>query len=303
MDIIPDKACPVQSLKTAWYSPYVAHVDILRLDILHPVISGNKWYKLKHNIAHALEYGYNSILTFGGAYSNHLVAAAAVAKAYNIKSIGIVRGLHAKANLTATLQACTGYGMELHFVSREDYDRKTETGWLEQLSLQYNAPFIVPEGGANEWGRAGAAEIAMQIPGHYTHICVSVGSGTTMAGLINALPADKIVYGYVPMKGGSYMYGEIVDVAGAATPINMQVFDDWHFGGFGKWNDELLGFMNGFHKEHEIPLDIIYTGKMMYGLREQIHGRFFPPDASILCIHTGGLQGNALVKEKLIFKT
>lgn len=301
MDIIPNEACTIQKLEPEWYNPYVARVDMLRLDMLHPVISGNKWFKLKYNMAHAQEQGYSSILTFGGAYSNHLIAAAAGAKAYGITATAIVRGLHAKDELTPTLQACRDYGMELHFVSREDYNKKEDVAWLDELSVRYDHPFIIPEGGANKWGRAGVGDIASQIPANYTHICVSIGSGTTMAGLRNALNSDKIVLGYAPMKGGTYLADEVAAVVDADKNSHMQVFDNWHFGGFGKWNEDLLHFMNDFHSQHAIPLDVVYTAKMMYGIEEQILSGYFPPDAAILCIHTGGLQGNATVKGKLIY--
>lgn len=301
MAIMPNDNCPIQPLDPLWFQPYVQQVAMLRLDMLHPVVSGNKWYKLKYNMAHALSLGCDAVLTFGGAWSNHLIATAAAARAAGLKSIAIIRGLHGQDDITPTLASCHEYGMELVFVSKEEYKLKDDPQYLNTLSATYPSAFIIPEGGANEWGRAGAGSISHQVPTYYTHICLSVGSGTTLAGLRNALAASVTVYGYVPMKRGIYMREEIEPTLHPAQNINWQLFDDWHFGGFGKRNEELISFMNSFYDMHRIPLDIIYTGKMMYGIKQQLAAGFFPADARMLCIHTGGLQGNVSVKDKLLF--
>lgn len=299
MDTIPNREPFIQPLNADWYRPYVAALDMLRLDVVHPVVSGNKWYKLKHNLQHALEEGYKSVLTFGGAYSNHLVAAAAAAKQYRLRSIGIVRGTYAQKSITPTLQDCVAYGMELQFVSREEYAMKEEGDYLLQLSQQFDLPYIIPEGGANEYGRIGCEEITSFINDKYTHICLAVGTGTSFCGVANALPADTNVYGYAPMKGGDYL-NEIIDIY-LDKRLNKRIYADWHFGGFGKWTDELIGFMNEFYRTNEIPLDMVYTGKMMAGIQQQLQQQVFPADARILCIHTGGLQGNASIQQSLIY--
>ena len=270
---------------------------MLQLDVLHPVISGNKWYKLKYNIEYALNNGYQAVLTFGGAYSNHLVATAAAAKVYGLKSIGIVRGSYTE--LSPTLHDCISYGMELQFVSREDYKRKTDAAWLESLIHKYNDPFIIPEGGANEQGRSGSEEIVSCIPEDITHVCVSVGTGTTFAGIRNGLPVNKMLYGYAPMKGGIYLKGETIQYLKPGQDANWQFFDDWHFGGFGKWTNELVDFMNAFYSINHIPLDMVYTAKMMFGIKEQLQSGFFPSNARVCCIHTGGLQGNSSIAHLL----
>lgn len=299
MATIPEFDPTIQTLTPEWYQHKVDGVDMLRLDIIHPVVSGNKWYKLKHNIAYAQENKYDTILSFGGAYSNHLVATAAAAKQYNIKSIGIVKGTYAAGKLTSTLHDCINYGMLLEFVSHEDYAKKSTPAYLEKLCIKYNNPLIIPEGGANEWGREGSGEITHYIHDEYTHLCVSVGTGTTLIGLRNTLPNHVIVQGYAPMKGGVYLQHEIEKHVIPTLRKSCMLFDNWHFGGFGKWNDDLIEFMNSFYKTHDIPLDIVYTSKMMSGVRDQILSGFFPEDAKILCIHSGGLQGNVTVKEKL----
>ncbi len=291
----------IQSLHKDWYTPHVQAIDMLRLDAVHPVVSGNKWYKLKYNLQYAQLNGYISILTFGGAYSNHLVATAAAAQLSGIKAIGIVRGNYATDNLTPTLQQCMNHGMQLHFVSREEYDKKEDKTYLQDLAMQFNNPFIIPEGGNNEWGRKGTEEIASYIPSHYTHICISVGTGTTLAGTRAALPLQQQVLGYVPMKNGIYLKQEIDKHLEPEQRAAYQLFDNWHCGGFGKTNDELLSFMNSFYKINHIPLDIVYTGKMMLGIQQQLQQGYFASGDRILCIHTGGLQGNTSVKDRLVY--
>jgi 1-aminocyclopropane-1-carboxylate deaminase len=301
MDTIPDKDPEISPLNPTWYQRYVKRIDMLRLDLVHPVVSGNKWYKLKLNIEHALANNNKCILTFGGAYSNHLIATAAAAQQFGLRSTGIVKGLYAKEALTPTLQACERYGMQLVFVSNEKYAQKNNAAYLKELSNRYDRPFIIPEGGANEWGRQGCETIANYIDNTYSHVCVSVGTGTTFIGLRNALPAKVKLNGYVPMKNGAYLTRELRQYISASSDDNWKLFDEWHCGGFGKWNFELIEFMNTFYKLHQVPLDIIYTGKMMYGIQQQLQRGDFPNNATILCIHSGGLQGNDSVKQRLIY--
>lgn len=277
-----------------------AHIDMLRLDLLHPVVSGNKWYKLQPNLEAALAQGYTCLLSFGGAYSNHLVATAAAAKAAGLQSVGIVRGTYAQQNLTPTLSDCKQFGMQLEFVSREDYDKKDDPGFLQGLALRYEA-YIVPEGGANEAGRSGAAAIARLIPQGYDYVCTAVGTGTTLIGLRNALPEDVQLFGFVPMKGGNYLEATIRQHILPPKDKSWQLTDEFHFGGFGKHNSELLQFMNRFYELNMLPLDVVYTAKMMYGIEQLLQRHYFPPGSKVLCIHSGGLQGNVSVQERLVY--
>ncbi|MBA3828969.1 MAG: pyridoxal-phosphate dependent enzyme [Taibaiella sp.] len=298
MDIINEGACIVQPLSPGWYNNRVAGIDMLRLDAIHPIISGNKWFKLKLNIAHALKEGSKGVLTFGGAYSNHLVATAAAARENNLSSVGIVRGLHHQHQPTDTLLKCVAYGMQLKYITIQEYRHKTDEEWLIALSAQYADHIIIPEGGANEEGRMGAGEIAQHIPACYTHICLPVGTGTTLAGIRNALPEAQEIIGFAPLKGGDYLNEALRPFIHKA---NWHITDRWHLGGFGKHGDELITFMNDFYGINKIPLDIIYTGKMMVGLHAMVAENYFSPDAHILCIHTGGLQGNTSVSERLCY--
>lgn len=296
MDITLNEHPQIQPLNKEWYRGKVAQLDMLRLDEIHPVISGNKWYKLKYNVEQLEKKGYKGVLTFGGAYSNHLIATAATAYQYGLKSVGVVRGEELVNKLSPTLEQCKSYGMELIFISRSEYRRKTEAEYLGLLQEKYNELYIVSEGGANEWGRLGANEIGEMVPNDYTHVCVSVGTGTTMAGIANVV--DATVLGYAPMKGGRYLKESLKEWVRRS---GLELFDSWHFGGFGKHKPELINFMNEFYKVNRIPLDIVYTAKMMYGVNEQLANGFFPIDAKLLCIHTGGLQGNISVSGQLGF--
>lgn len=301
MATIPEKEPFIQALQPSWYQPYVECVDMLRLDTIHPVVSGNKWYKLKHNIQYAIDNRYKSLLTFGGAYSNHLIATAATAREYGMHCIGIIRGVHSIDTITDTLKDCKEYGMQLEMVSREDYAQKNTPQYIEQLSSAFNQPFIIPEGGANELGRVGSSEITQYIPESYTHVCISVGTGTTLMGIRASLPITTKVFGYTPMKRGSYLKKDIDRHIEQKLHETYTLFDNWHCGGFGKHTKELIDFMNTFYTINQIPLDMVYTAKMMMGIEEQLKSGYYPNEARILCIHTGGLQGNNSVKHLLTY--
>jgi len=299
MDIIDERLAVIQPLNKFWYKNKVAALDMLRLDLLHPVISGNKWFKLRLNIAHAVDHGFRTIVTPGGGYSNHLIATAYAAKRFGIKCVGVVRGKYDV--LTPTLKACKDAGMELLFTTQEDYRNRHEPDWAKHIVSHFDEIFMIPEGGANEWGRAGAGLLSRFIDHSYTHIAVSVGTGTTLIGLRNKIGEEQQLLGFVPMKKGTYLEGYIGGHVAEGKNKNWRLFDDWHLGGFGKWNDELLVFMNDFYRENNIPLDIVYTSKMIYGISDLLTNNFFSSCDRILCIHTGGLQGNSSVEGSLCY--
>jgi 1-aminocyclopropane-1-carboxylate deaminase len=291
-DLLPAPGkVPVVPVGTEGTAQRGVRLDMLRLDLVDEMVSGNKWFKLIRNLQ-AAAGRHAAVLTFGGAWSNHLVATAAAAARSGFGSIGVVRGLHAAEHLTPTLQRCVELGMQLHFVSRADYAQRGDPAFLAALQQRYDHPFIVPEGGANREGREGAALIARYIDPGYTDICVSVGSGTTLAGLRMALPATQRITGFAPMKGGRYLEQQIAGWLPPARHQNWRIIDAYHFGGFGKMPELLEIFMREFHEHHSIPLDRVYTAKMMYGVLDLLQQDYFPPGAKILCIHTGGLQGN-----------
>lgn len=281
----------VQDLK-GFASVATIQVQMLRLDAIHPIISGNKWYKLKHNIQEALQQEAKGVLTFGGAFSNHLIATAAAAFHSGLASVGVVRGISAPDKLKPVLQQCTEYGMQLQFVTREEYAQKSEFSFQQQLLLQFPQYFIIPEGGANHAGRKGAGEIATLIPADVSHVLLSVGSATTFIGLRNALPPEQQLLGFAPMKGGVYLKETIEQYLLPHHTKNWQLTDDFHFGGFGKITPGMIDFMNDFRQQYGFELDRVYTAKMMMGLQQKLEEGFFAKGSKILCIHSGGLTGN-----------
>ncbi len=274
-------------------------LGILRLDLLHPVISGNKWFKLKENIHSALSLGYSTVLTFGGAWSNHLVATAAAAQAAGLKAIGMVRGLHADAATSATLQECRDLGMQLQPLSREDYNRKEDAALLASLDSQYGHPYIIPEGGNNAAGIQGSGAIANYIPADATLVTLAIGTGTTFCGIRQRLAQPCSMLGFPVMKGGDYLQQEIS--ARIPQAGNWQLDSRYHFGGFARHRPELIDFMNDFYEKHQVPLDFVYTAKMMWGLLDRIRNDGLAEHRHIIAIHTGGLQGNRSIKDQLRF--
>jgi len=275
-------------------------IDMLRLDNIHPEISGNKWFKLKENIRIAQSLQHTTLLTFGGAWSNHLIATAAAAWHLQLNSIGIVRGWHGEQQPSPTLQRCRTYGMQLHFVSREEYARKNDPEYLLHLQKTFGKCYIIPEGGNNEAGVDGAADIASCIPADTDLVTVAVGSGTTCCGLRNGLPKNTAVMGFAVMKNGSYLT-ENMKTYIHPEQTNWTLHPDYHFGGFARHDHMLIAFMNDFFKKYQIPLDKIYTAKMMAGVFDLLNKKQIKAPAKIVCIHTGGLQGNDSIRDQLIY--
>ena len=276
-------------------------VDVLRLDLLHPVISGNKWFKLKECINAAKAESKTTLLTYGGVYSNHLVATAAAASINGLKSIGIVRGEEPK-NLSHTLLAAKSYGMSLHFVSREDYRAKVLPRSLYE-SCDISKSYIINEGGYGLPGKGGAMTILQQHDvSAYTHILTAVGTGTTLAGLVAAALPHQHVIGIPVLKGAFSLQQEIKALLLPEKQDGFTLFWDYHFGGYAKYNAALLLFMNRFYEQAQIPTDFVYTGKAFYAALDLIARAYFPSGAKILLVHTGGLQGNvSLKKGELVF--
>lgn len=267
-------------------------VSMLRLDAIHPIVSGNKWYKLKYNLHQAKVAGKEALISFGGAYSNHLIACAAAAHSMSWPSIGIVRGEQDEVNLNPVLAQCRAYGMQLHFVTRAAYAQRNTNGFQAYWQALYPHAWLVPEGGANTLGRLGAALIYQFIPSSITDIVLSVGSGTTMAGIAQALAPHQRIWGFAPMKGGAYLLDEIKPYISSVQYNQCHLIDRFHFGGFGKMPIAVTEFMQVFEQNYGFALDRIYTAKMMMGLRQLIAEGVFPTSSKILCIHTGGLTGN-----------
>jgi len=266
-------------------------LDVLRLDKIHPVISGNKWFKLKYHLDNYNAANYKGILTFGGAWSNHIVATACACHLQKIKSIGIIRG-EKPAQFSAMLIEAIKYGMDLKFISRESYGQKESKEFLVTITNDFPDYYVIPEGGAGKEGEKGASEILQHANGKkYTHIVCAVGTGTMFNGILSSVAANQQVLGIVVLKG----WKEKDENAG-------KLFYNYHFGGYAKYDSTLIDFMNEFYTFTNIPTDFVYTGKLAYAISDLIKKDQLAPDSKILMIHSGGLQGNtSLQKGSLIF--
>jgi 1-aminocyclopropane-1-carboxylate deaminase len=270
---------------------------IRREDLIHPFVSGNKFRKLKYNLLEAKNQNETTLLTFGGAFSNHIAATAFAGKQHNFKTIGIIRGeeLESKADENPTLKFAKECGMQLKFVSREDYKLKDSEGFIEKLKQKLGSFYLIPEGGTNDLAVKGCGEILNDADTVYDSICVAVGTGGTISGLINsAFPHQKIL-GFPALKGDFLQK----DIRKFAQGQNWELISDYHFEGYGKISNELIEFINTFYQETKIPLDPIYTGKLVFGVIDLINKNYFPENSKILIIHTGGIQGIAGMNLKL----
>ncbi|MBC7748184.1 MAG: 1-aminocyclopropane-1-carboxylate deaminase/D-cysteine desulfhydrase [Methylotenera sp.] len=276
-----------QKLKTLF--PNSISVQIKREDLIHPFVSGNKFRKLKYNLLQAKAENQKTLLTFGGAFSNHIAAVAFAGNERGFKTIGIIRGdeLAQKVNENPTLLFAQKCGMLLEFISREEYRLKSELSFIENLKHKFGNFYLIPEGGTNALAIKGCEEIITHEDADFDYICCSIGTGGTISGLINsALPHQKVL-GFPALKG-DFLKEEIRNFA---QNENWELISDYHFGGYGKINAELVLFINHFYAENQIPLDPIYTGKMVFGVIDLIQKNYFPAESKILMIHTGGIQG------------
>lgn len=275
---------------------------IQRDDLLHPDVSGNKFRKLKYNIQYAIDQGYETILTFGGAYSNHIAATAAAAKLANLKSIGLIRG-EKQIPLNHTLQTAVDNGMELHYVSRTDYRRKQEEVFLEELNSKFGFVFIIPEGGTNQLAIKGVGEMKADWQEAYDFIAVPFGSGGTSVGIYSVLDNQQLLI-FSALKGDNVSdeFKSVLTENHIVDNGNWKMMNQYHFGGYAKVKPELVDFVNEFKKNHKIQLDLIYNGKMLFGLYDLIKSDYFSRETKLLAIHTGGIQGNKGMEERLGFK-
>lgn len=275
-------------------------LHIKREDLLHPHISGNKFRKLKYNLEQARALNYNTLLTFGGAYSNHIAAVAAAGKEFGFKTIGVIRGdeLVSSINHNPTLAFAQSCGMQFDFVSREDYRHKESKDFASYLQQKWGEFYFIPEGGTNALAVQGTQEILTNQDVLYDYICCAVGTGGTISGLILSAFAHQKILGFPALKG-DFLTAEICKFA----PIgNWELICGYEFGGYAKVTAELIEFINDFYQKTQVQLDPVYTAKMVFGVTDLISKGYFENDAKILMIHTGGLQGiqgmNQVLKQK-----
>ncbi|NOR27253.1 MAG: pyridoxal-phosphate dependent enzyme [Lutibacter sp.] len=267
---------------------------IKREDELHPFISGNKYRKLKYNLEEASKQNEHTLLTFGGAYSNHIAATAAAGFEHNFKTIGVIRGDELAANLVEviktnpTLKFASEHDMKFHFVSRSEYRIKTSSEFITKLKEKFGEFYLVPEGGTNTFAVKGCEEILVEEDKQYNVICCAIGTGGTISGIINSSKNHQKVIGFPALKG-DFLQDEIKKHVLKNT--NWSLNTNYHFGGYAKISEELITFINNFKRETNIPLDPVYTGKMLFGIVDLIKKDTFKKGTKILAIHTGGLQG------------
>ena len=263
---------------------------IKREDLLHPIISGNKFRKLKYNLEEAKRKNKKTLLTFGGAFSNHILAVAGAGAEFGFNTIGVIRGEELENNINdnPTLSQAKDFGMQFHFISRDLYREKETQSFILQLQEKFGDFYLLPEGGTNFLAIKGCEEIlTVEDKTFFTHVVCSTGTGGTFSGLVNSSTENQQLIGFSSLKGA--FLSDVI--RNFVTKSNWIINDDYHFGGYGKVNCELIQFINAFYKQTKIPLDPIYTGKMVYGVMDLIEKDFFPPNAKILMIHSGGLQG------------
>ena len=261
---------------------------IRRLDLVHPQISGNKFFKLKYNFLEAKRQGYQHILSFGGAYSNHIAATAFAAQQFGFQSVGVIRGEElADRPLNPTLATAQQFGMQLHFVNRDEYRRKQQPEYLTELARQFPEHYVIPEGGTNALAIRGCQEILKENDAKFDVICCAVGTGGTITGLIKASYTHQKVLGFSALKG-SFLEDEIAQLT---KKTNWNILDDYCCGGYAKTSAALVQFIRDFEAEFSIPLEQIYTAKMLMGIFDLIEKNYFPAGSKLLVIHSGGLQG------------
>jgi 1-aminocyclopropane-1-carboxylate deaminase/D-cysteine desulfhydrase-like pyridoxal-dependent ACC family enzyme len=276
-------------------------IFLLRLDLIHPLVHGNKFFKMKYNLLEAEKNNFDTLLTFGGAYSNHIHATAAAGKIFGFKIIGIIRG-EEHLPLNPTLQFAADNGMKLIYVPRSDYRKKHTEDFLNRIKNQFGNVFIIPEGGTNMLALKGCAEIPGLIKADYDCLCTACGTSGTLSGIVAGLSGSKKVIGFSVLKGGGFLKESTENLVFNFTQKNFSnwsINTDYHFGGYAKINLELVNFLIEFEKLNKITLDPVYTGKMMYGVFDFARKNYFEKEEKIIALHTGGLQGLAGMKNKI----
>ncbi len=288
---------PIEQIHDPLFEEKGLEVWIKRDDLIHPHIMGNKWRKLKYNILHVQESHLAGIVTFGGAYSNHIAATAADCAANQLPSIGIIRGDELSPDSNPTLRFASDQGMKLQFVSRNEYRQLKEN--QHQLQQTHPGYLILPEGGTNELAIRGCQEIWTEMDQSFDYVITSVGTGGTMAGLLKAMSGEGKLIGISALKG-NFIHSEFRNMLQHHNiPFeNYELMDQWHFGGYGKVTDDLVAFINDTKEKINVLFDPIYTAKMYFAVTKLIETNYFPSNSKIVLIHTGGLQGIAGFIEK-----
>lgn len=281
---------PIQEIRHPLLEQKQVKLAIKRDDLLHPVISGNKWRKLKYNLIHMQSKGCDSFVTFGGAFSNHLYASAMACKTFNLKGHAIVRGPILDEQ-NPTIRMARACGMTLHVVDRKTYRLRNDGDYLQTLQSEFPKSFIIPEGGTNQAALSGVIELAQSLPPSNYVVCAT-GSGGTIAGLAKGSPTNTNVIGIAVLKQADYLNNEISQLlTNSHSGASWQLLTNHHYGGYGKFTDDVWTFCQLMRQTYQLPLEPIYTGKMLFAIWQLIRQDYFPRGSTIMAIHTGGLQG------------
>ena len=311
---------PLQQINSEVARDAGVNLYVLRLDLMHPWVNGNKWFKLKYNLLEAKEKNFTTLLTFGGAYSNHIYETAAAGNLFGFRTIGVIRG-EQRLPLNPTLSFAVQQGMQLVYLNRQTYRQHNTPALEEYLQQRFGEVFIIPEGGSNLNGVRGCTEIVgdamptvvtelcRSAAYAFDHICVACGTATTLAGIALSLNHKQRAIAFPVLKNGSFLAQEIESLltnylasglpSPYTSPADWELVCDYHFGGYAKVNEELLLFSQQFREEHGVPLDYVYTAKMFYGVMDLLKQGFFCKGDSLLLVHTGGLQGNIGMEQRL----
>jgi 1-aminocyclopropane-1-carboxylate deaminase len=286
---------PLQALKAARFENAGIQVWIKRDDLNHPQIQGNKWHKLKLNLAFAQQQGYQQLLSFGGAYSNHIAALAAAGKAYGFDTLGYIRGDELANNHQAwstTLKTAQQQGMQFHFLSRSEYRLRDDSHWLAGLQQRYPQAYILPEGGTNALAIAGFESLTNELhqQADFSHLLCAVGTGGSLAGFASYAQPEQQIWGIATLKQADYLLPNIQ--AWLNKPQhNWRLWTDFHGGGYGKLNKEIMNKYKAFEEEFNVLLDPVYTAKLVYGFEELLAAGAFERGSRVVLYHSGGLQG------------
>ena len=279
----------IQEIHSAFLHSKKVRLLVQREDLNDPYCMGNKWWKLRYNLIEAIREKHNKVLTFGGAFSNHIVATASACNRMGLKSIGIIRG-DSTDKLNPSLIRAQNDGMELFFVDRQVYRNKSNIDWKSI----YGDHYLIPEGGTNELAVSSCEEMISFK--EFDMVCVPVGTGGTLSGIIRSLKPSQHAIGFSSLKGGGFLNDEVKKYVDHS---NWSIQFDYHFGGYAKINLELVSFMNEFKRDFSIQLDPVYTAKMFYGIFDKIKNEQIRSNSTILAVHTGGTQGIEGMKQRI----
>ncbi|HKB84771.1 MAG TPA: pyridoxal-phosphate dependent enzyme [Ignavibacteriaceae bacterium] len=292
----PLKQAPLVKISDPLLKKNKLSLYIKREDLIHPYIFGNKWYKLKYNLIEAEKQNKKTLLTFGGAYSNHIFAVAAAGSIFGFKTIGIIRG-EEHLPFNPVLNFAKKRNMLINYVSRTDYRKRADEDFISKLHKVYGNFYLLPEGGTNEFAVKGCAEIPSTIDINYEYICTACGTGGTIAGLIaGALPGTKVL-GFPVLKGANFLRqktAELLSQSQSSPSGNYEMFMDYHFGGYAKSNNTLLSFIRDFNKKNNFMADSIYFGKMLFGIYDLIRKGYFIKNKTIIAINSAPVENVVL---------